>query len=93
LRYSCNRDLLRDVIKTETKTATPEQLQSIRDWNAERVARVDAYAATLTHLGAAVSALPYGDSSRGHFVGGIEHVMTEVRGRLRAVLDEPNPYV
>jgi hypothetical protein len=69
------------------------QLQSMRDWENERTARVDAYAAVLTHLNAARDALPRGDESYGKQVRELSYSVQAARGRLSAVLQETNPFV
>jgi hypothetical protein len=67
--------------------------RNIRDWETERMARVDGYAAVLTHLNAAIDAVPSNDLVVLEMTNKIDYLAHIARGRLRAVLDEPNPFV
>jgi hypothetical protein len=78
--------------ETEMQTTiTPAQRQAIEDWNVERKLRADGLASVIHHLGAALDAAPAGSSSSVH--SSIEHVLNGVRGNLRAVLNESNPFI
>lgn len=70
---------------------TDTKLQDIADWNVERSLRVNALASTVHHLSAALGALPAGSSENTRH--SIEHALGCARGNLRAVLNEPNPFV
>jgi len=86
-----------EMANQHTVKAERESLQALSaaEWEVSRQRRVDGYAAVLTHLNAAMSALPTSDTSAVHssFVDAITHQIHNARGRLRAVLDKPNPFV
>ena len=65
-------------------------LRNVTHWEAERRHRVDGYAAALTHLAAALDALPREDA--GPIASAIAHQMQACRGSLRRALDETNPF-
>jgi hypothetical protein len=70
------------------------QQQSVQWWERERHARVDAYAAALTHLNAAAAALPADTEAAGRMIlHDVWRAADTARGRIRAVLNEPNPFV
>jgi hypothetical protein len=79
---------------SETEPAKTEQAntRNIRDWETERVARADGYAAVLTHLNAAIDAVPNNDLVVLEMANKIDYIAFLARGRLRAVMNESNPF-
>jgi hypothetical protein len=71
---------------------TETDIAAVVDWETERTMRADGYAAVLTHLNAAISAIPAGDRAAAAMASELSFQATRARGRLRAVLDEPNPF-
>lgn len=69
------------------------QLQSVREWEHERQARINGYAAALTHLNSALENLPSGDASYHGFAEEVAHVAHATRGRMSAIFQETNPFV
>jgi hypothetical protein len=69
------------------------QLQSVREWEHERQARINGYAAALTHLNSALENLPAGDASYNRFAEEVDHVAHAARGRMSAIFQETNPFV
>lgn len=76
--------------KTERESL---QLMSVRQWEAERQARIDGYATALAHLNAALAVIPTGDAAAHNIAGMMRSLPASCRGRMRAIFDEPNPFV
>lgn len=69
------------------------RLEQAQHWQIDRMERVNAYAAVLTHLNAAVAALPEQDGAAPTFAQELGWDTARARGRLSALLQERNPHV
>jgi hypothetical protein len=67
--------------------------QQVVDWQRNRQARVDGYAAVLTYLNAAIAAVPEADPLAYRVTEELALHALRTRGRLRAVIEETNPYI
>lgn len=64
----------------------------VQRWEDERKERVSAYAEVLVHLDSALAALPAQDAEGRRFSEDVTWNRDHVIGRLRAILNEDNPY-
>lgn len=70
---------------------TSERARNAADWERQRTARIDAAAAALTHLNSALAMAPY--SCPHSVIDSTQYAANGLRGHLRCLFDEPNPFV